>query len=431
MTYALTLLYVAMIYIRPGEIVPGLAGVPLLPAVVGAAVVAAVAAMLTAPRRFAELPNDWCYLGFIAAGVLSLPANGWFGGGYVAFMQLLPLLVLYLLVRISVQSERQLRGLVVLLVWLSLFQAANGIVQHWTGVGFGQTVALDQYYEDGSDDLMGGRHAEVVKRIRGTGIFGDPNDLAMSLVIVMPFLFGPILARDRGFSRRVLALGALGILLYALFLTQSRGGLLGLALMGAAYAYRRFGGASVLVAVAASVLLIVAGSGRLQAMNASEDSAQGRIQAWSAGLDMLKSKPVLGVGYDAYTEHHALVAHNSFVHTVAELGMVGGVCFIGVFYWLFAGTSASRNPAGAALSPLSLEIWASGIALVACACFLSRQYSPVLHIPLALGAAHIASGLRNRGEAVVHTARDWVFVLGLSCGVVVAGYIAVRALASW
>lgn len=431
MTYALTLLYVALIYIRPGEIFPQLAGLPILALVAGAAVVSAAASLLSEPRPFADLPNDWCYLGFIAAAVLSLPANGWFGGAAVAFAKLQPLVVLYLLIRIAVRSERQIRGFATLLVCLTLFQAANGIVQHWTGIGFGQTTALDQYYEDGSEDLLGGGQAEVVKRIRGTGIFGDPNDLAMSLVIVMPFLFAPILAADRGLLRRVLAAGGLGILLYALFLTQSRGGLLGLAVMGAFYAYRRMGKASVLAAVAASAILIVAGSGRLQAMNASEDSAQGRIQAWSAGLEMLKWKPVLGVGYDTFTDHHHLVAHNSFVHTVAELGMVGGVLFIGAFYWLLVGNGSSRNRAGTPGSSLAPEVWAGGIALVVCACFLSRQYSPVLHIPLALGAARIASGLRERGERVEQGPADWIAVAAVSFGVVVCAYVAVRVLASW
>ena len=52
---------------------------------------------------------------------------------------------------------------------------------------------------------------------------------------------------------------------------------------------------------------------------------------------MLKSHPLTGVGYDQYTEYHYAVAHNSFVHTFAELGLIGAYIFVGMFYWYFKG----------------------------------------------------------------------------------------------
>ena len=38
---------------------------------------------------------------------------------------------------------------------------------------------------------------------------------------------------------------------------------------------------------------------------------------------MLKSHPLTGVGFDQYLEYHTRVAHNSFVETFAELGLIG------------------------------------------------------------------------------------------------------------
>ena len=46
---------------------------------------------------------------------------------------------------------------------------------------------------------------------------------------------------------------------------------------------------------------------------------------------MLKSKPVFGVGYGRFTEFHRKVAHNSFVQTAAELGMLGAFVFIAIY----------------------------------------------------------------------------------------------------
>ena len=44
-----------------------------------------------------------------------------------------------------------------------------------------------------------------VRRVQGTGIFGDPNDLAMSLVMMLPFLISGVLARDHGVIGRIAA----------------------------------------------------------------------------------------------------------------------------------------------------------------------------------------------------------------------------------
>lgn len=432
MTYVFCLIYVALIYVRPGEIVPQWAGLPIVQVTGVVAAVSAAVSLFLEPRRFANLPNDWCFLGFCLAGILSTPANGWLGGGYVVFVEFLPLLGFYLLIRLAVRTEMQLRWFIAVLIVLTLFQATNGMVQYWTGVGIGGSTAVVEGSGAQAPELQDRSDIEVVRRIRGTGIFGDPNDLAMSLVVVFPFLFSAILSRDPGLVRRVLGLGALAVVSYALFLTQSRGGLVGLAALGAAYSYRRFGRVTaVIVALAVVGVLLTARSSRLQEMTSSEESAQGRIQAWSAGLEMLKSKPVLGVGVGAFTEHHERVAHNSFVHTFAEVGFVGGFFFVGMFFWFFVGNGAARDVAGAAGSTLARDLWASCIGIIVCACFLSRQYSPVLYLPLVMGAVRMSVEQKGDHQEPFQRRWDWLVLLILSCGVVVAAYVAVRVLAVW
>jgi hypothetical protein len=428
--YALAVFYVVLIYVRPSEIIPQLEGIPLVSLAGAVTALAAALSMLGDPRRFVNLPNDWCLLGFLLASILSLPANGWMGGATLVIGEVLPLFCVYLFIKIAIRTPRQLRIFMAVMVALTLFQASNGILQYWTGTGFGNSTAVEHGLSGVDSNLLDGSDPNVVRRIRGTGIFGDPNDLAMSLVMVLPFLFGGILNTEGQKSRRLWALAAMAVLLYALFLTQSRGGLVGLGAVGAAYFYRRTGRLSaIVVGVLLAGVLLVAGSSRMQEMSASEDSAQGRIQAWSAGLDMLRSKPVLGVGYHQFTEYHVLVAHNSFVHTFAETGLVGGVFFVGMFFWFFIGNGAARNMSGAAQSPLALELWASGIGVVACICFLSRQYSPVLYIPLALGAARLSIEQQPDTLDSFGSRRDWAILLLLSAGVLIAAYAAVRVLA--
>ncbi|MEI6668152.1 MAG: O-antigen ligase family protein [Acidobacteriota bacterium] len=417
-----------MIYIRPGEIVPAWADVRITQAVGAVAALSALSSLVLRPRPFANLPIDWCFLGFCVATILSNPANGWVGGGYAALASILPLIAFYMLIRVGVETSGQLRGLIVAVVLFTSFQAVNGIIQYHTGVGLGNTTAFLQSDIVANDDGAIGQ----ITRIRGTGIFNDPNDLAMSLVIVLPFLFTFTLSPESGFVRKIIGLGSLGVISYALLLTQSRGGIVGVGALSAAYFYRRFGRvAAVAIGVVVVGLFLVAGSGRLQRMESGEESAQGRIQAWAAGLEMFRARPVLGVGYGQFTEHNNLVAHNSFVHTFSELGFVGEFFLVGMFYWLIVANRSAGNLAGELASPLRLDVWASGIGVIVCICFLSRQYSPVLYVPLALSATRLSLERPTDDALPKSSFADWVRVLLLAVAVVGVTSVAVRLLAVW
>ena len=110
------------------------------------------------------------------------------------------------------------------------------------------------------------------------------------------------------------------------------------------------------------------------------------------------------------------------------MGVIGGFCFVGLFYWHFVGTSSRRNVANAASSPIARDLWASAIGIAVAASFLSRQHVPVLYIPLALGATRIVVERRIDAQPL-STAWDWILA-ALWTGVAVAGiYIGVRSLA--
>ena len=126
---------------------------------------------------------------------------------------------------------------------------------------------------------------------------------------------------------------------------------------------------------------------------------------------------------------YQLVAHNSFMHSAAELGLVGMYCFVGLFYWLFVTTGAARNVEGAAASPLALDCWASGIGTLVCVCFLSRQYSPVLYVPIARGAVRVAVDRKPGTPDAFWTRAVWLWLLLLTAGSLVVIYIAVRLFA--
>src|SRR5215472_6639194 len=99
----------------------------------------------------------------------------------------------------------------------------------------GQSV-VDKVRDPETGDLVD------VQRMCGTGIFNDPNDLALVLITAIP-LCGYWLTDPNRKALRPVWIALILLLGYALMLTHSRGGLLALMAGTAAFLYLRFGGA--------------------------------------------------------------------------------------------------------------------------------------------------------------------------------------------
>src|SRR5262249_5904819 len=97
----------------------------------------------------------------------------------------------------------------------------------------------------------------VLMRLRATGIFNDPNDY--SLVLVLCLCVGVHRLTDpRAGHGRWLVLAPMAIFAYALLLTHSRGGLLSAGAAAGAYASARFGGRNAIPIMALLALLMLA-----------------------------------------------------------------------------------------------------------------------------------------------------------------------------
>jgi O-antigen ligase len=175
--------------------------------------------------------------------------------------------------------------------------------------------------------------ATVIPRLQSTGIFNDPNDFAMILVagVVIALSFA---ADPAAGILRPLALPLVGLFGYAIYATQSRGGLLALmaalvSLFHARWGWKR----TALLAAVALPLLLVAFKGRLTNYDDAlgQGTAQTRVQLWSEGLAAFRQHPVFGIGVGNYEEAAGQVAHNSFVHAFTEMGFFGGTLFLGAF----------------------------------------------------------------------------------------------------
>ncbi len=191
------------------------------------------------------------------------------------------------------------------------------------------------------------------------GTFAHPNSFAGYLVLFIPALFGAAwLARrqNRPYWQRLVVLALAVIGLGALYLTHSRGAMLGLiAVVGLAGAIlaRRWLAANPIYLLVGLLAVVALGYGLIQAsavtrgLSKTTDTAAYRLDYWSATLKMVRDHPLLGVGagnfstyYPRYMAPTALEKvkdpHNLFLEqwvTTGLLGLAGLLIVLGAFAW--------------------------------------------------------------------------------------------------
>ena len=60
----------------------------------------------------------------------------------------------------------------------------------------------------------------------------------------------------------------------------------------------------------------------------SASNGADRLEAWANGLEMFKSAPLFGIGFNGFTDLYEITAHNSFVLCLAELGLLGSTLWL-------------------------------------------------------------------------------------------------------
>jgi O-antigen ligase len=199
----------------------------------------------------------------------------------------------------------------------------------------------------------------IDNRVRYTGELHDPNEVALTLSAAgIALLLGFSLRRRRPSAHLLTGLG-IALMLATVWLTKSRGGLIAAMLVPGVYVIRRYGWRAILPALMVAVPVLMLG-GRSDE-NAAV-STQLRYEAWAAGLRMFQHSPIWGVGARMFTDHHYLTAHNSYVLTLAEMGIVGMFLFISIIYLciktLVVGLGRLRHIPGTAAA----QVW--GMALL-------------------------------------------------------------------
>ncbi|HVI54008.1 MAG TPA: O-antigen ligase family protein [Luteibacter sp.] len=381
--FALILLYVVLTIIRPQDYLPGLENVPILPIVL---FLAAATWLFSRAKTFAA-PQFLILPAFLLILMISEVTNGWTGGAIDELARFGPVVIAFFVFGAACNTQKRVRTAMGVFVACAAVLALHGVEQSQLGTGW-TGIPLSE----------GGR-------IQYVGIFNDPNDLGLLFAACLPMAV--FLGRRGAGMLRPLWLGCALLLLYGIVLTNSRGALLAVLIIAGCYVWYRKGVvvAGILGVVGLAAMKLV--SSRMDELDAGEESAAGRVDAWYAGLEMFRDNPAFGVGAGNFTEYNELTAHNSFVLVLAETGFVGFVtwlAFVGYGFWMMLtivrhvrvpGNDPQVEAEWAMEKQMALTLLLSLCGLFAAAFFLSRSYMVVLYLIAAMVAGHYI-GARKR-----------------------------------
>ncbi len=400
MSYFLFLLVTATLFIRPGDLFDSTRGWPIYECVILICLAASIGPVLKKLSRksLTENPITGCVVGLLVAVVLSHLAHLDLWSARMSGFKFFKILVYYLLLVVNIDSEERLTHF---LRWLLVLIALVAALALLSANHMIELPRIDYLEYRQHDEATG--EVTVINRLQSVGIFNNPNNLAM---IVVP---GVILALQFAGDPaagilRPLGLALVGLFGYAIYGTQSRGGLLALIAAVLTLCLARWGWKrTALVAAVSLPLLFVAFKGRMTEVDyaLAEDTGQSRVQIWSAGFTLFKQQPLLGIGEGNFVEEVGIVAHNSFLQSFTELGLLGGSLFLGEFLAAFVVLYRIREeidplelPGLARLVPYIAAIVAGFVASMLAS---TRDYFVPTYLVLGLVTACAQSGATQTG----------------------------------
>ncbi|MHB8499935.1 MAG: O-antigen ligase family protein [Candidatus Acidiferrales bacterium] len=319
MGFALTILYIVVTIISPEQFGKAWASYHALMYLAGITVLASLPSLATY-KFWKSSVQTFLLLGFIGAISLSEVANGWLGGVLESWRIFLPSAAVFFFIVVNVTTIRRLKIATLATVASCLIVTVEALCGYYAGFQ-GEMFILRTNIYSPHDDVIG-----QLARIRGAGFLSDPNDLAQILLIALPLVF-IAWRRGRMATNFLVVLLPAALLLWTTFLTHSRGGLLALGAV-ALMAARKKIGTTASTALAAIFIFGMLALDFTGGRGISAADGADRLEAWANGLEMFKSAPLFGIGFNNFTDLYEITAHNSFVLCLAELGLLGSTLWM-------------------------------------------------------------------------------------------------------
>jgi O-antigen ligase len=383
--FKLLILFLLIMYSNIGLLFPVTNGLhPAMTLAIGAVLMMFIELGKTRTAFKLAWPESGMLIAMLAISAISTVGAIYVTQAVQTTSELARIVVIYVVIENVVTSEKRLRGLLLTLIAGGLMPAIGTIQHYVTG--------------------------QLVEHSRGAwlGVFGNPNEDAYSLAILVPIAVA--LASRSRWPLRIALWGVTAVYLLAIFLTFSRGSGLGLLVCLAIIAWKQESFALRSLMIVGLVAGVIVGSmfwmRKDDFSNVSEDTTfNQRIATINAGIAMFKDHPILGVGpgcsivaYPLYVPKQLhcgcsdqLVVHNAFIQVLSE---VGGFGFAAFMILLAAGIvharklQRTRSPDMKAYA-MGLEIGLWGFVVCGMAGGFAWSWFPYILIGLVVAARHI------------------------------------------
>jgi hypothetical protein len=282
-------------------------------------ILATLALAASIPRiqesKIFTIPQTFALLGMCVAVFCSMVMTGWLGSITPALLGFIPNAFTFFLVVVNFRTKRHLQLLALTFFVISGYTILRGYAALRAG-DYLNPYLMPQGSEDGG----------YFYRLRGMAFINDPNDFAQVMVSLIPCMF--FFWKKGNLPFNVLfVLAPVSWLVFGMYLTHSRGGIVAL-LAVVLFASRRKIGTIPAAIIAGGLFAITSVLGWSGGRDVSMEAGAGRMEAWAVGIDLLKSHPIFGVGFSRFSEYFYITAHNTVVVCAAELGMFG------LFWWV-------------------------------------------------------------------------------------------------
>jgi len=321
--YAGLIVFTVLLYLRPNELLP-MGTFPIVKIITIGVLVAFFSERLRQAGTLSVMPRSFRYLlGLAGFTILSIPFGLDPSASFASFMdQFVKILLIFFLMVNVVTSFRRLR----LMMEVTVLSAAMVAV-----------LTLADYVR-GKNLVEGYRAAGALG-----GMFGNPNDLALAMNVLIPIALGIALMR-RDLLPRLLFLLCGVLLALTSVVTYSRAGILTMGAAGAVFLAklgRRYPAAWVVGAVLA-VGILASSPGRIFTLFTSSagnmsaaESASHRWALIQRSMEVAGANPIrwlFGIGLNNFhiVSTHELVNHNAYLEVFNEVGLPGLI-----FYLLF------------------------------------------------------------------------------------------------
>ena len=321
-SYAALFLFTAILYARPAEFYPSAltASIALLVGIT--TLLFFIPTQLSLEGTLTARPREVnLVLLFCLTGLLSIPFAINREEAWVEFSSTFIRCVVIFVVLINVvRTEARLKGLIFLAMAAGIWLSVEAINDYRLGL-----MTVEGYRAAG----------------RGTGIFGNTNDMALHLVTILPISIALMLG-SKGALRKFLHGACAALMIAAIVLSYSRGAFLGMLVVVLFIAWKlgRQRRLEIILAVLGFAGLIVVlapdkyGSRLLSIFIPSldaEGSADSRRGELFRSIYVALRHPLLGIGmgnYQPEMSYKGLVTHNSYTQVAAEMGMAALACYV-------------------------------------------------------------------------------------------------------